>query len=170
MSPQWIEVDDEVMARVQARARPFVDSPNDALRLLLGLRAASETNCAPLPSARPPMRPARAPMGSLLPMVEFELPLLRALSQLGGSAPRARVRDAVEPMLAGKLTDLDLRPLQSGEVRWENRLGFARLRAIERGHIRPDSRRGLWELTDAGIEELGRLEAAAQKRESEATR
>jgi hypothetical protein len=170
VSPQWIEVDDDVMAKVQARARPFVDSPNDALRRLLGLPAAGESNCAPLPSARPPMRPARAPMGSLLPMAEFELPLLRALSQLGGSASRARVRDAVEPMLAEKLTELDRQSLQSGEVRWENRLGFARLRAIERGHIRPDSRRGLWELTDAGIEELGRLEAEAQKRESEATR
>ncbi len=71
-------------------------------------------------------------------------------------------------MLAAKLTDLDRQPLQSGEVRWGNRLGFARLRAIDRGHIRSDSRRGLWELTDAGIEELGRLEAEAQKPEREA--
>lgn len=90
-------------------------------------------------------------------MAEYKLPLLRALSQLGGSAPRWQVKDAVEGMLAGKLTDLDLQSLQSGEVRWGNRLGFARLRAIERGHVRSDSQRGLWELTDAGIEELGRL-------------
>jgi hypothetical protein len=61
-------------------------------------------------------------------------------------------------------------PLQSGQIRWDNRLGFARLRLIERGHLRSNSRRGLWELTDAGIEELGRLEAEAQKREREASR
>ncbi len=58
MSPQWIEVDDEVMAKVQGQARPFVDSPNDALRGLLGLgggerelRAASLTGAAGAPVA-----------------------------------------------------------------------------------------------------------------------
>lgn len=70
-------------------------------------------------------------------------------------------------MLADKLTELDRQPLQSGAVRWENRLGFARLKAIERGHIRSDSRRGIWELTDAGIERLGQLEAEIEKRDKE---
>jgi hypothetical protein len=171
MSPQWIEVDDEVMAKVQAQARPFVDSPNDALRRLLGMVSASKSSCAPLPSPEPPVRPARAQTGELLPMAEYELPVLRAVSQAGGSAWRVEVRDAVEAALADRLTALDRAPLQSGQVRWENRLGFARLRLIERGHLRSDSRRGLWELTDAGIEELGRLEAEEeQKREKEAAR
>lgn len=170
MSPQWIEVDDEVMAKVQARARPFVDSPNDALRRLLGLGAVSEAGCAPLPSDDPPIRQARAKTGELLPLAEYELPVLRAVSRAGGAAWRVEVRDAVEAALVDRLTVVDREPLQSGEIRWENRLGFVRLRLIERGHFRPDSRRGLWELTDAGIEELGRLEAEARKRESEATR
>jgi Arc/MetJ family transcription regulator len=171
MSPQWIEVDDEVMAKVQAQAKPFVDSPNDALRRLLGLGSASEASCAPLPSAEPPtVRPERAKTGELLPMAEYVLSVLRAVSQAGGSAWRAEVRDAVEAALADRLTALDREPLQNGQVLWENRLGFARLRLIERGHLRSDSRRGLWELTDAGIEELGRLEAETQERESEAAR
>jgi hypothetical protein len=170
MSPQWIEVDDEVMAKVQAKARPFVDSPNDALRQLLGLGSASEASCAPLPSAQPPRHPARAQTGELLPIAAYLLPVLRAVSQAGGSAWRAEVKDAVEAALADRLTALDRTPLQHGEIRWENRIGFARLRLIERGHLRSDSPRGLWQLTDAGIEELGRLEAEAQKRESEAAR
>lgn len=170
MSPQWIEIDDEVMAKVQAHAKPFVDSPNDALRGLLGLGPASKASCAPLPTTEPPVRPARAKTGELLPMAEYELPVLRAVSQAGGSAWRAEVRDAVEAALAERLTALDRVPLQSGQIRWDNRLGFARLRLIERGHLRSNSRRGLWELTDAGIEELGRLEAEAQKREREASR
>lgn len=169
MSPQWIEVDDEVMAKVQGKARPFVDSPNDALRRLLGLGPASEASCAPLPSAQPPIRSARAQTGELLPLSEYMLPVLRAVSQAGGSAWRVEVRDAVETALADRLTALDRTPLKSGQVRWENRLGFARLRLIERGHLRSDSRRSLWELTDAGIEELGRLEADAQKQEREAS-
>lgn len=171
MSPRWIEVDDEVMARVQGRARPFLDSPNDALRRLLGLGPASEAGCAPLPSDEPPARQARAKSGELLPLAAYELPVLRAISQAGGAAWRAEVRDAVEAALAERLTALDRAPLQSGEIRWENRLGFVRLRLIERGHLRSSLRRGLWELTDAGIEELGRLvEEEARKREEEASR
>ena len=170
MSPRWIEVDDEVMAKVQAEAEPFVDSPNDVLRGLFGLGPANEADCAPLPSAEPPVRAARAKAGGLLPMAEFKLSLLRALSQLGGSASRAQVKDAVAGMLDGRLTPLDFQPLRNGEPRWSNRLGFARLRAVERGHLRSDSRRGMWELTDAGIEELRRLEAEAQEREREASR
>ncbi|HMC50825.1 MAG TPA: winged helix-turn-helix domain-containing protein [Solirubrobacterales bacterium] len=170
MSPQWIEVDDEVMAKVQAQAKPFVDSPNDALRRLLGLRSASEALCARLPATKPPSVPfARVPAGELLPMSEIELAVLRAVSQAGGSAPRAGVKEVVERMLAEKLTPLDRAPIPTGAIRWENRLGFARLRLIERGHLRSDSRRGLWELTDAGIEELGRLEAEAQKPGREAS-
>lgn len=165
MSPQWIEVDDEVMTNIKTQAEPFVDSPNDALRELLGLKPASEATCSRLPSDRLPVTPTRLPWGALLPMAEFELPLLRSLSQLGGSAPRPQVKAAVGEMLAEKLTDLDRLPLKSGEVRWENRLGFVRRRAIERGHMRSTSQRGIWELTDAGIERLGQLEAELQEQE-----
>ena len=106
-----------------------------------------------------------------MPLAAYELPVLRAISQAGGAAWRAEVRDAVEAALAERLTALDRAPLQSGEIRWENRLGFVRLRLIERGHLRSSLRRGLWELTDAGIEELGRLEEEeARKREEEASR
>jgi hypothetical protein len=166
MSPTWIEIDDEVMAKIKEQAEPFVDSPNDSLRQLLGLGSAGETTCAALPSERPqaPRRP-RAPSGELLSMADYELPLLRALSQAGGSAPKKKVKAAVEAMLAGKLTDLDRGPLESGEIRWENRIGFARLKAIDRGHMRSDSRRGIWELTDAGIERLGQLETELQEQE-----
>lgn len=143
MSPQWIEVDDEVMAKVQARAEPFVDSPNDALRQLLDLGPASEEGCAPLPSGEPPTRQARAKSGDLLPLAEYELAVLRAVSQAGGAVWRAEVRAAVESALAERLTALDREPLQSGEIRWENRLGFVRLRLVERGHLRSGSRRGL---------------------------
>lgn len=98
-------------------------------------------------------------------MAEYELPLLRALSQLAGSAPCGQVKEVVAGMLAEKLTDLDRHSLRSGEVRWENRLGFARLRAIDRGHMRSGSRRGVWELSEAGIERLGQLEAELQEQE-----
>ena len=172
MSPTWIEIDDEVMAKIKEQAEPFVDSPNDSLRRHFGLRPSKSSACAPRPTESPPPPPStpRAPSGALLPMEEYELPLLRAISQLGGSAPAYKVKEAVEPMLADQLAAADRASLQSGNVRWENRLGFARLDAVRRGYLSADSRRGVWELTDAGIERLGQLEAECQERERAASR
>lgn len=170
MSPQWIGVDDEVMAKVQAQAKPFVDSPNDALRRLVGLGPTSETSCALRPSTQPPKRSYRATTGELLPLDEYLLPILRAVFQAGGSAWRAEVKKAVEADLSDRLTVLDRARMQHGAIRWENRLGFARLRLTERRHLRSDSQRGLWELTDAGTEELVQLEAKEARKREEATR
>jgi hypothetical protein len=91
-------------------------------------------------------------------MEDYEIPVLRVLAERGGSAFRFEVAEAVGAMLADELTVLDREPLQGGEVRWENRLGFVRLRAIERGEMRADSRRGVWELTEAGVARLATLE------------
>lgn len=174
MNPTWIEIDDDVMAKIKEGAEPFADSPNDVLRRVFGLKAADRPSCAPMPSSAAPDghstdRPARtrAQAGELLSMAEYELPLLRVLSQLGGVAPRWRVKEAVEALMADKLTPVDRQPLQHGEIRWENRLGFARLKAVDRGLLRSGSRRGVWELTDAGIERLGELEAEIEKQERE---
>lgn len=173
MSPTWIEIDDEVMAKIKEQAEPFVDSPNDSLRRHFGLRPSKTSACAGRPTESPPSPTSatpRAPSGELLPMEEYELPLLRAISQLGGSAPAYKVKEAVEPILADRLAAADRANLQSGDVRWENRLGFARLNAVRRGHLSANSRRGVWELTDAGIERLGQLEAELQEQERTASR
>lgn len=178
MSPTWIEIDDDVLAKIKEGAEPFTDSPNDVLRRIFGFKIADRPSCSPVPSAQPPDghitrdRPvrSRAQAGELLSMADYELPLLRALSQLGGSAPRWKVKEAVEGLMADKLTAVDRLPLQHGEIRWENRLGFARLKAVDRGLLRSGSRRGIWELTDAGIERLGELEAELQEREKAAPR
>ena len=48
-----IKVDDEVFAMLQKNARPFVDSPNTALRKLLGLRVNGEALESPEVAADP---------------------------------------------------------------------------------------------------------------------
>ena len=58
--------------------------------------------------------------------------------------------DALESLLDDRLTELDRTPIASGEVRWRNRAQFVRLRLVERGEIRRNSPRGIWELSDAG--------------------
>lgn len=92
----------------------------------------------------------RAPAGSLLPEAQYELPLLEALIELGGSAPTSEVVDRLGKTLDDKLTDGDREMLSSGEVRWRNRVQFVRLGLIKGGHMMKDSPRGVWEITDAG--------------------
>lgn len=92
----------------------------------------------------------RAPAGSLLPEAQYELPLLEALIELGGSAPTSEVVDRLGKTLDDKLTDGDRETLSSGEVRWKNRVQFVRLGLIKGGDMMKDSPRGIWEITDAG--------------------
>lgn len=92
----------------------------------------------------------RAPAGSLLPEAQYELPLLEALVELGGSAPTSEVVDRLGKTLDDKLTEGDRETLSSGEVRWKNRVQFVRLGLIKGGHMMKDSPRGVWEITDAG--------------------
>jgi len=66
-------------------------------------------------------------------------------------------------MLADRLTEVDHKRLRNGEKRWENRVAFARLRAVERGYIAANSRRGIWELTATSRGRLSELEAELQE-------
>ncbi len=94
---------------------------------------------------------------ALLPYSAYELPILRALAELGGSAPRREVAAAVRERLGGRLGDLDREALPCGAPRWEMRIDVVRKQLIERGWLRADSRRGVWELAPTGIEKLRRL-------------
>lgn len=66
---------------------------------------------------------------------------------------------AVGELLDHRLSAADRIRLQNTEERWRNRLRFCRRRMLERGYVRSDSPRGIWELTEAGREHLSRLEA-----------
>lgn len=169
---RWIEIDGEVLAKIGERAEPFADSPNDVLRSAFGLGVGERPTCAPLPSESPPksVRRSRARVGDLLPQDEYALPLLTTLADFEGSASRSQVLAALEVTLADRLTALDRCQLQSGEIRWRNRVGFARLRAIDRGHMRSDSRRAIWELTEAGKRVAAQAESKGEERETDEER
>lgn len=138
-----IEIDDEVFGRIKAEAEPFVDTPNSALRRLIGLDAGAK------PGAGGP-KAARAPLGSLLPESEYEEPILRVLVEKGGSAHAKEVTDAVGELLGDRLTEADREPLKSGDIRWRNRTAFVRLTLKDKGDLAADSPRGVWEITDKG--------------------
>lgn len=165
-----VEIDEQVWEELKAQAEPFVDTPNTVLRRLLGL--ASDGTGAQDEVASPGAKRraggvndrsaggrhggARAPVGSLLPESEYELPILGVLAERGGSAPARDVVNAVGKLVADRLTELDRQELPKGGQRWQSRVQFTRLRLKERGLIKNGSPRGLWELADAGAEELAK--------------
>jgi hypothetical protein len=102
-------------------------------------------------------RPPRAPRGSLLAEDVYEIPILQVLAEHDGRAGKNEVLDALESRLGDRLTELDRTPITSGEVRWRNRAQFVRLRLVERGELKRDSPRGIWELSDAGDTRLREL-------------
>lgn len=166
---RWIEIDDQVLGELQAKAEAWVDSPNRVLRRLLGLPPVDPEPTAAAPGPSPLSGTARAPWGALLSPERFELPILKALVSHGGAARRHSVLRAVEAELGDALSDVDRGRVQSGMVRWEIRTSEVRQSFLDRGWMKTDSPRGLWELTEAGFEAAAELEAQeAGKRESEA--
>jgi hypothetical protein len=147
-----IDADDEVFEVIKRHAEPFVDTPNTVLRRLLGIDRAGSR---PVPTPEKASKESgRAAPGTLLPESEYEVPILRYLDERGGRAPSREVVEAVGDALRGKLTELDKQELKSGDVRWENRTAFVRLRLVERGELVKESPRGTWEISDRGRERL----------------
>lgn len=142
---QSIEIDNDVLSVIKAGAEPFVDTPNSVLRRLLGIEAG-----APPKTGGTVGKADRAPLGSLLPESEYEIPILEELAKRGGSVPAREITKAVGDRLSDRLTDLDREHLNSGDVRWENRVHFTRMTLKNRGLLKADSPRGVWEISDAG--------------------
>lgn len=158
MPAKWIQVDEEVLAAIGSLAEPFVDSPNDVIRRLLELPGGERPGCAVAPATGKPGSPLR---GSLLPEADYELPILKVLSERGGRATRPEVKEAVFGLIGSRLSEADRAPLQNGEERWSNRMSFCRRRMLERGYVLAGSRRGVWELSEQGEERLRQLEFEA---------
>lgn len=141
-----IEIDTDVYDVLKALAVPFEDTPNSVLRRELKLDTPPKSKTA----RGGPTRTQRATVGSILPEREYERPILRALIEAGGTASARDVTDRVGELLNTQLTETDQQMNRSGEVRWRNRAAFARLRLVERGLLVSGSRRGVWEISQAG--------------------
>ncbi len=179
-----IEIDDEVLAELGRRARPFIDTePNDVIRALLGLDEAApsgdrpdeyaiEVNRQMSPARRERVRPTaasrngrnsrkRAPTGSLLDEGAYWVPILQALEERGGRAAAREVVERVGELVDDQLMPLDRDTLETGGIRWQTRVQFARLRMKEQGLLNPDAPRGVWEITDKGRDRMRQDTTAA---------
>ena len=178
-----IRIDDEVFAELQRGAKPFVDTPNMVLRRLLqidvgerssGADAAMPIDRGSAPEAGsngepilssggvPPTEGVqngfrRATAGDLLPQEAYFDPIIQSVYELGGSASSRRVIDHVLPKIRTRLLQRDFEPTRRGDVRWRNRAQWARMTLVERGYLVSDSPRGIWELSESGLERAREL-------------
>lgn len=172
-----IRVDEDVYDFLKGRAEPFTDTPNSVLRRILGLdgevaRDAEGTE----PATEPQLGPARgsatgsrrrkgkkqqarrgkkakrtrAPSGLLLPLEDYFDTIIDVLRDQGGQAAARDVIAAVGDRLSDRLTSADKEPIESGLIRWQNRVQFARHRLVEAGRISKTSPRGVWALSPNG--------------------
>ena len=79
-------------------------------------------------------------------------PILNALVAMGGTGRMADVLDRVGVLMQGALKKVDFEPLASDPdmPRWRNSAQWARYSMVKEGLLKPDSPRGIWEVTDAG--------------------
>jgi negative regulator of replication initiation len=144
-----IRVDDDVFSVLQRSAEPLVDTPNTVLRRLLGL---SENKKGALQAV-----PRTPPQGDRTPQRAFRVPILRALSELGGQAETRVVLRMVEERLGQLLTPTDRQTLKDRRVaRWQNLAEWERKKMVGDGLLASDSPRGIWRMTEGGRQYLAR--------------
>ncbi len=84
----------------------------------------------------------------ITPQKAFEIPILKILIELGGSAPTRTVYDHLEKEM--NLTSGDLQTMHDGrEIKWQNNAAWARARLVRNGEI-DNSIRGVWRITEEG--------------------
>jgi hypothetical protein len=119
-----------------------------AIDTLIGNGETSAKTAGTLPQASPD-----EDHGAFTPVRAYWKPLLQVLVELGGRGHRVKVIDLVGEKMKDILTDADKGKLpKSGYSRWRNRVAWqaSQMRSAEQGFIKSDSRRGIWEITEAG--------------------
>lgn len=75
--------------------------------------------------------------------------IIRALKALGGAGRVQQVLDKMEEQLEGKLLPRDMETLSTGVLVWKNNAQWERNRMVQDCILKSDSRRGIWELSEA---------------------
>lgn len=92
------------------------------------------------------------PRGVRTPEEAYRQPILQALLALGGSAAVPDVLERVGKAMKGVLKDVDHQAMASDSdmLRWRNAAQWARPSMVKEGLLKPDSPRGVWEISEAG--------------------
>jgi hypothetical protein len=137
-----IRIDDEVWKALQQHATPFVDSPNDVLRKLLGL-----SGLTPKASSAATSNLQKGSDVMITSQREYREPIRCVLQSLGGAGHADDVLKKVEAQMRATLNqaDYELMP-NSAEPRWRLQARFERKNMELDGIIKKSTKRGWWEL------------------------
>ncbi len=161
-----IRISDMSMQRLKAWAEPLEDTAESALAKVLD---AAETyreaqgrkshRPAPRPTLRSADNPAVVPsLGAAglkhakLPQREFREPLLKVIYDFGGSAQMRDVLPVLKERIGSRLLPGDFEHVSTGDERWWNAACWERSELVKEGYLRDDSPRGIWALSEKGIQ------------------
>ncbi|MCX5698665.1 MAG: DUF262 domain-containing protein [Candidatus Omnitrophica bacterium] len=96
--------------------------------------------------------------GMCMPQEEYTIPILEVLNKMGGTGKSKYVIKLIGENMKSKLLPGDLKKIESGLVRWENKVAWQRFKMVKEGLLKQDSPQGIWEIT-----EIGRKYLANQK-------
>jgi hypothetical protein len=104
------------------------------------------------------MRGTSKRRGERTPEQAYYIPILQALTELGGSARVREVLRRVGQLMRPILKERDYEPLPSNprELRWINTAKWARASMVNEGLLSNASPYGVWEITDKGRQYLER--------------
>ncbi len=146
-----IRIDQEVWKFLMKNAVPLEDTPNSALRRLLGIDRKKTGKSKRGRSSR-----------TRTDQTAFLLPVLEILRECGGKAEAKRVIQQLEDKMKDQLKPVDHERLRSGQIRWKNTAQWARNELVTEGYLSKDSPRGVWEITEKGREYLKRATSRSQ--------
>lgn len=131
----------EHLRKASARRTPQLSAPDASLH---------ERNAGTSNAPQPQPQTSDTP----LPRERYALPILRALDQFGGSATTNEVLGAVRQLMAEELRPVDLSRRSGRHFYWDNRAQDMRRELVNKGLMKGNSPRGIWEISDAGRDYL----------------
>ncbi len=99
---------------------------------------------------------SRLGRGLRTPQDAFRQPILETLNEMGGSAPVAKALERIEDKMKSVLNDYDRQflPSQPKMQRWNNNAQWCRNTLVQEGLLKSDSPRGVWEISEKGMNAL----------------
>jgi hypothetical protein len=144
-----VRIDDEVFEALKKLAEPLVDTPNAVIRRVLEEKGLLQKKLSPMKKMKLGEKPARVQT----PQSVYEENLLAVLAEeFNGRGNKKDVTLAVveRMMKRGLIPAADMEFVATGETKAENKISWGRNALKDRGLIRGDAPRGIWELTAEG--------------------
>lgn len=146
-----IIVSEDTFNRLKKFAEPFVDTPEDALRKVLGVAEELKNRKS---ANNIDKQHTRLSSRDVTPQKAFLKAITKCLYQMKGEGKIEDVYKALQNEMKGVLKPADFQGVQSsGEIRWQNTARFARMQLVKDGLMEPSSKRGIWKLTRKGLDE-----------------